>query len=413
MCSRFPKLFQSKARSFVAMIYGRPCTINDTDCSVRMVGEIDLADDSPSCPGFESTEARIDGSLQPVTIHSYHRYKAMLYEIAYPITRDMYFHKDATMQQVVNKIQEINEQLLHWKRCIPIELRLSTFAQTEVINADAQPVVWAFRLQALALALSYENIQLLLHRPLIAYHQSPNGRQHENTGLETPEPSTKALEPEIFRSSKNHCWLSAMRVSQIIDYPDVLRAARTTQLSSYVCIQTFNAGVMLGIFALSDPLSTRAQEAKIAISRLIKIPNVLGFDTAVWSQSGRILEDLLRLIMAEEMKSLLSGQNATPGPARGQVFQDTSPASEEMLMGTMGAMRTPSGRSVDLTQHPSQGAMTTSNIGMSQSPSDEDILPWIDGNFSDALSSLQNGDGTFFAGASGTSWMWGDSFSFV
>jgi hypothetical protein len=110
------------------------------------------------------------------------------------------------------------------------------------------------------------------------------------------------------RFSKQQCWKSAMRTSLLSEeHWDILQAARTTPFGAHVGIHSFTAGVMLGIFALSNPLSNQVHEAKRGIARIIRVRSTPGYKAAVWTQSAGILEELLRLVLAEEIKRLVPG----------------------------------------------------------------------------------------------------------
>ena len=75
----------------------------------------------------------------------------------------------------------------------------------------------------------------------------------------------------------------------------------------------FTSGVMLGIFALSNPLSVEATEAKRGIGRIISMPSTPGYKAALWAQSSRVLEGLLRLILEEEVKALVEADGWLEG----------------------------------------------------------------------------------------------------
>lgn len=294
----------------------------------------DLDDTSARCPGFESTEDREDAnSPQPVTLISYQRYKFKLYRIATPIAKTIYFHRGATVREVVERVRDIHQRLIEWNCSIPLELKLDSF-RSDVSRSNQDPILKTFQLQALALQLSYDNIQLLLHRPLLAYTSkvsrplSTENREENDEdegfsnkgGAEIPTAVANDNSPDF---SRKQCWESAMHTSRIGKYSFILQMARSTHAASYVGIQAFTAGVMLAMFALPDPLSQEAREAKGAIARLIKMPKLAGFRTHVSEQCSRILEGLLRLILAEEMKSLVSDETIN----QEDVFGDTDARS--------------------------------------------------------------------------------------
>ena len=140
--------------------------MHEVDIQVRYPG--DLGDTLVSCPGLLSTEIRQDGSVRPVTIHSYARLRASLYRIAAPIGHEMYTDKSHDRSHLLNQVKIIHEQLIDWKRNMPPELRLESFmGRCPQLHLDK--VLQIFQVQALALRTSYDNIQLLLHRPVLSH----------------------------------------------------------------------------------------------------------------------------------------------------------------------------------------------------------------------------------------------------
>ncbi len=295
----------------MALCYGKPSSIPENDWLVGMINDID--DTSVRCPGFTSVELRDDGIHHQVTIASYQRYKFKLYEIATPITKTIYFHRDATMPEIVKRVKNIHQQLVDWDRNIPPELRLNSFPANK---ANLDSISKTFQLQALALQLSYDNIQLLLHRPLLAYSFGSSRsllseKLSEDNARRPLGGNQKSFLPswssgyDFSETTKSQCWQSALRTSSIGRYPSILQAARNSHAAAYIGIQTFAAGVMLAMFALLDPLCDEAKEAKTGIARLIATSKNVGDGASVSDQCGSILEGLLRLILAEEVKSML------------------------------------------------------------------------------------------------------------
>jgi hypothetical protein len=65
------------------------------------------------------------------------------------------------------------------------------------------------------------------------------------------------------------------------------------------------AGIILSLVALSQPLSSQAHEGKKAVGRVIRLAKALSHRTLLSAQSGKILEALVRIIVAKETKQLL------------------------------------------------------------------------------------------------------------
>ena len=406
---------------FAAISFGRPFTIQDEDWQVEMPGDID---DTPEGE-FETHDTKLprDKNRDPVTTMTYQRLKFKLYQIASPITRDVYFQRDATVSEVVEKVRDIDQRLIEWEKSIPRELRLSSYC-TEWQNMQANSVFKILHLQALTLQLSYDNIQLILHRSLLAYEADPHHLRTLDTvsgqfdDLSRPRTSKSRLSlyhNDDIRTSKVRCWKSAMRTSRIGEHPSVLIAARNTHASGYAGLQTFTAGVMLGIFALSNPMSSQAQESKRAISRLIKMPKLLGYRTAISDQCGAILERILRLVLSEEMKSLVSENNSDDEDISSQQKPQVLRSPISPLLNRSARLHTAvqgsdiwseSGdkparvASVEVGEpylgpdniHSVPDYNTTQNAMPDNVPTSTGIDPWdLSGNFNDALHSLQDG----------------------
>lgn len=373
---------------FGAITFGSTPTIQDGLCAVGLPSNIDDAD---SCPGFGSSELLEDGSYQTVTTLTYQRLKFKLYRIAAPITRDIYFHRAQPLQDVIKRVKEINQQLVEWERTVPPELRPGSFpAQID----DPNPTLRIFRLQALVLQLSYDNMQLILHRPLLVHYGMIQNVDNENDNQNAAQTD---FDIDFFTASREQCWESAKRISHIDEYNEILRLAQNSHGAGYSGIQVFTAGVMLAIFALSNPFSIRAQEAKRGIGRLIKVLKVLGSNTPISNQSGRILQELLRLILGEEMKMLTSDQENSNGSSTLQTNRGTEssytgsrfplPQDNQVQQDTLGSSD-PLSESEYSSQLRGGNYLTTTNMN---------TFPYLDqdmthrDNFSNALLSVQQG----------------------
>ncbi|OAL31205.1 hypothetical protein AYO22_01238 [Fonsecaea multimorphosa] len=341
---------------FGSITYGTTTTIKGSRCQVGLPQNID--DTSDRCPGFTSFE-NFEGEIpQEVTTLSYQRYKFRLYRIAEPIMGEIYFHDGRPVQDLIKKVQDINKQLLEWEKSVPPELNPKSF--TSLSKGAPDPLTRVFQLQALALQLSYDNIQLILHRPLLVY----NGVLSLGPRLSVPQPPD--LSTGFWETSKELCWNSARRTSCVDEYLATLKPIHNYHATSYIGIQTFTAGVMLGIFALSKPFSAQAQEAKRSIGRLIKMPKLLGYRTTISDQTGLILQRLLRLILDEELKVLTSDDVAPAAVARGSDkgchYPTASVATARITVDLSNSISTASN---DMRMHPTSASNEESSYGKS------------------------------------------------
>ncbi|RGP78258.1 fungal zn2-cys6 binuclear cluster domain-containing isoform 1 [Fusarium longipes] len=291
---------------FASIVFGKPCSIRASDCKVEVSAVLNCF--SPQHPDFQSTEVTEEGKTVPVTLYTYQRLKSRLYKIMSPVLESMHLlgHTQSKMQ-LSDTIAKVHHQLIKWHTSLPDELRLSGISSNVDISAGS--VQSTFKMQALALQLGYDNIMIVLHRPLLlsgpdeSFSPRP-GDGHEETAHDTPRMSSAIQKAHSL--SKSQCWESAIRTSNIIHHLDVLRQMKSTHAASYTGMHLFTAGVMLSIVAMSQPMSSKAQEAKRAIGGIIRLLNAFGPHTVLSAQSGTIMERLLRLIMAKEMKALVS-----------------------------------------------------------------------------------------------------------
>ncbi|KAF7595954.1 hypothetical protein BBP40_004100 [Aspergillus hancockii] len=278
---------------FASITYGRPLSIHDSDCNVRIPKDMD--DSFTSHPLLNSLES-VDGQEPTrVTLMAYQRHKFQLYSIASPIVGRIYRLKSANLLEVIQEAAEINTRLAGWFDQLPPELRLGRTVDLDTSHLSKAEVETCilFQLQALALQLAYDNIKIILHRPFLRYNNSLIG-------------SSDPLLSDVRATSFEQCRHCARRTCNILPrYESVLRAARTTHAVAYIAIQNFTAGVTLAMVALAEPGSEQSQDAKRGIANSIAIQKMLASSSIVPLQTLQVLEHLFRLIFDREMDSML------------------------------------------------------------------------------------------------------------
>ncbi|KIX04251.1 uncharacterized protein Z518_07805 [Rhinocladiella mackenziei CBS 650.93] len=302
---------------FAATIFGRPCGIPNGEIDVKIPENI--GDTTTQHPNFRSTAAMPDGTIEPVTTFSYMKYKFKLYQISSPIIGDLYFHRSPSVSALAAKVSRINDELVNWFNVLPPELKLEELCRNPV--EPATPSTRPFMLQALALQIAYDNVQILLHRPLLSqdlrsfkvgsrplepdeikYPSELNNPRHES---QTAYPDVH----QILLSSRDKCWDSAIRSSKLGKYHQCLVSARESHAAAFLGINLFTAGMVLCVVALSRPLSAQAQMAKQAIARIMSLSRFLSGKVLLSAQTTKILKDLVRLIGEKEIKAMLSGSD--------------------------------------------------------------------------------------------------------
>lgn len=282
-----------------------------------MVTNID--DTTARHPTFMSIE-KVDGTPHPVTIFSYQRYKFKLYQIASRIMAELYFYNSSDLSTAGKKTEMFNQELISWYEDLPSELRYAgngseLSLDTGAFDGETKVV---FDLQALALQLAYDNIQILLHRPLLQYptitHETtrPPGACSSTSSKHSPD--VRSLSPQenaMLAKSKAQCLESALRTSEI--RLSTVEAAKHTHALSYIGIHMFTAGMVLSIVALSQPLSDAAHEAKSAIARIVSANAAIKNKTLLSAQSEEVMRNLMRLILEKEMEVIFSNARGQEG----------------------------------------------------------------------------------------------------
>ncbi|OBT71321.1 hypothetical protein VF21_09126 [Pseudogymnoascus sp. 05NY08] len=280
---------------------------------------------------------------------------------------------------MVHIVKDIHAQLTEWENSLPPELKLDSWNK-QAMEKIQDSTSHIFAMQALTLQISYDNIQLLLHRPLMTYQGSSTQLDLDSRKLPVDAPHSSpdvALNLDIIELGRSQCWKSALRTSGVDSYAPILRLVGNTPAATNVGIHCLTSGVMLGVLALSDPAGPRVQDCKRGIASLIKVPRNFGLKSVVWDQNAEILTDLMHVIAAEEVKAMLSqdgnccesditntneqplhgiGQTATEVPVNRQTgWERTSNSQSTMDIGYERVPRSPSLPSVsEDTQTPSQ-----------------------------------------------------------
>lgn len=262
-----------------------------------------------------------DGTVEQVTTFSYMKYKFKLYQISSPIISDLYFHRSSNVTELATKVSRINEELVSWFNSLPPELKLEDLFRN--VNEPISPSTRPFMLQALALQIAYDNVQILLHRPLLSQDlrkfKAANGTlgaQDSKYSLDTDESNLQPYSRDVHQiliSSRDHCWDSAIRSSRLGRYQQCLTSARDSHACAFLGINLFTAGMVLCVVALSRPLSSQAQMAKQAVARIMTLSRFLSGQSLLSAQTTKILKDLVHLIGEKEIKAMLSGSGAGPG----------------------------------------------------------------------------------------------------
>lgn len=200
-------------------------------------------------------------------------------------------------------VRNLHDQLLSWERRLPSSLRLQTFKDD--VPSGSPPLR---QLQALSLQLTYDNLQIILHRS-VAFGDSSDGVNYGGA-------ADRIQGSSFHREELLH---AALRTSELGHYNFLLQACRKTHAVMHVGICLFTAGVVLCAISLSQPLSVASQKAKKGIMAILRLHRDSFSDQHLLSsQSVRILEDSVAAVMQFEQQLILGNPqpnlvNTQPG----------------------------------------------------------------------------------------------------
>lgn len=301
---------------FASITYGRPLGINDKDCNVTQ--PIDTCE----LPLFKEETCSQSGNS--ICYSSYQRELNKLYLIASSIIEIVFgmraigSNQRFSAPQYITQIMDVTEKLWAWRRRLPPQLHLDL---TSNCDANQSTTSRVNRLQALSLQLTFDNLLIIFHRPLLAQQvdqlirAQPEG-SHRPT--QSPETHSKATSSPFFGPSTDsplsrsdllsteQWWDAALRTSKVTEMPHLAQMATDSHLVAFMAINLFNSAIVMTVLALSDPLSDRAQEVKRTITRILRLQELLGKKTQLSVQSNMVLKDVVHMLLQREADAMLT-----------------------------------------------------------------------------------------------------------
>ncbi|ETS84483.1 hypothetical protein PFICI_02508 [Pestalotiopsis fici W106-1] len=277
-----------EVETFCCMLYGYPSSTSDDDCDVARLDPHHR---------YRQTEPPTSQDDSRATLLSYKYFMSELSTLTQYTLRELYNARSKSqggtkptkenLQRQIRKVTEIDARLLQWKE----------FAGKIHIKATGpQFEDHICQLQALALKLAYENLRILVHRPLLLYQMvSPRA--------------------DPFQYSIGVCREAALEISETADMP-VFSQATGTYAVSFVSMHLFTAGVTLSIMATLDPLSTQSHHAKAGLRRLMGMQANFKAASTVAAQGLELLQRLTKLLMEKELRFMLSTPTRQATPAQ-------------------------------------------------------------------------------------------------
>ncbi|KAF4952515.1 hypothetical protein FGADI_6750 [Fusarium gaditjirri] len=258
---------------YAAVAFGRPCIIDDSDCQVEMIADIEL-------------DGRVHVPARPLIL--YHQHKFRLYRIMGA------FLGRKRQRNTFESTETIHQRMLQWRRELPIILTLS--GQESSMDPG---VVNPTEIHALSLQLTYDNLQIILHRTVVfnaVNHVFPISPKN-NTSLQ-----------QIFTS--------AMDTSELCRHPHILDACRRTHADVHVGMTMFTAGVVLCAICLSQPLTEVGSRAKTGVMHITRMcrETTAGLYSGqlISKQSLGIIDNLVEVMLRQET-DMITGRTSYPG----------------------------------------------------------------------------------------------------
>lgn len=210
---------------YAAVAFGLPCTIDDSDVDVPEIAD-------------PLTTAEI----------TYHRLKCQLYRIMGP------FLGRKRQSSQLRSLPAIHAELEAWYAAIPSSLRYGSTG-----HRDASQSILT-QMQAIALQLRYDNLQIVLHRHAVF-------------------PQTRAAAPQADRSlSLQQLFESATRTARAPNFPATDRICRSSHAAMHVGMCSFSTGVVLcALLGMSDNMLSGSQSADAVASLDGIIALLVGF----------------------------------------------------------------------------------------------------------------------------------------
>lgn len=234
-----------------------------------------------------------------------------VYQIASPLLENIYgirySHDRSLRSQMPSVVTKIDQLMQAWREDLPPHLHLD---RNDDVNLDSSMEEKMHRLQALSLQLTYDNLMIVIHRPLLAdqgYRRSRTRTANRPQSTHASRGSVPAQETDGTNDvSFRQCLNSALRISRVQQSKrNLLALARGTHLVSFLGMNLFTSSVVMFICALSDTLSDIAQEAKRGMARNLKTLKLLSGDGSLSMQCSVILEDLVQQIVDKEREEML------------------------------------------------------------------------------------------------------------
>ena len=197
----------------------------------------------------------------------------------------------------------------------------------ESYDANSEQIS-VLQMQALNLQLTYDNLQIILHRTSAFNHND------KESNLRMANPASNISVQQLL--------ISASNTSELYRYLPVLRASRRTHADMHIGITLFTAGVVLCAICLSQPMTETSSRAKTSIMHIIRMCRTSSSSQHLVSrQSLSILDSLVTVVLRLE-NSLITGKVdlTVASPVRHGTLTPVLDAASSVGAATIGAHAT-------------------------------------------------------------------------
>jgi hypothetical protein len=258
-----------------------------------------------------------------ICLSTYQTQLNMIYQIASPVLENMYRIRASNDLQRRSElslmIRGVDESLQKWQHDLLPHLVYDGI--DDITNASSTEEKM-HKLQALALKLTYDNLVIIVNRPLLADRTSRNSPVDDEARADTLRDHES--ERNTGNAAFKRCLDSALSISRILSKKRLIHLARQTHLVSFLGINLFTASVVMFICALSDVLSNVSQEAKRGMARTLRLQKSLSAQASLSMQCSMILEDLVQLVLEKERKEIFQ---SAPGNRDNDRLSNNGPGS--------------------------------------------------------------------------------------
>ncbi|OOQ81968.1 C6 transcription factor [Penicillium brasilianum] len=343
---------------FASITYGRPLGINDKDCNLQMPSDV------LENPKFSSIGSTPD---TPICYSTYQRDLNRLYLIASPALEAIFGSRTfGTSEQLAGDsyftlVKHATKKLQEWRHCLPTHLSLD-LKKDFMFNGQASSRAHA--LQALSLQLTYDNVLIVLHRPLLARQVNNLSTMNMNKQSPAEVAANSPAYPSITsahsaghsgsyfdtmvsgtRVTSSELWMNAaVRTSKITELPVLVRLASESHLVAFLAINLFHAAIALAVLAISEPLSDTAQDIKRTITRIYRVQDLIGKRSALSKQSTIVLKNVVTLLLRRESEAMLAPVTGTSDPVS---YQTSSTGTDQHPLSIEDALRLPVDATLD------------------------------------------------------------------